>query len=188
MTKDDKRTLTPRLRFPEFRRDYDWAVGPLADVADFVNEKTPVSKLNASDYVSTETLLPDYGGITPASKLPSTASVTRYQVDDVLISNIRPYLKKVWQADRNGGASNDVIVVRAKNALSKSYLSLFLKTDAFIAYVMSGAKGLKMPRGDIDSMREYLVGYPGEREQQKIVDCLTSLDDLIAAQGGKWSR
>jgi hypothetical protein len=76
------------------------------NAAYFVNEKTPVCKLVANDYVSTKNLLPDYGGMTPASKLPPTGSVTRYQVDDVLVSNIRPYLKKVWHSDRNGGRSD----------------------------------------------------------------------------------
>lgn len=147
-------TATPRLRFPEFREKGDWTVDQLVDVADFVNEKTAVSNLVASDYVSTENLLPDYGGMTPASRVPPTGSVTRYKRGDVLISNIRPYLKKVWLADRDGGASNDVIVVRAKPSLSEAYLSLTLKNDAFISYVMGSAKGLKMPRGDVDSMRE----------------------------------
>lgn len=144
-----------------------------------------MANISTTNYISTENLLPDYLGMSAASKLPTIGSVTRYQVGDVLISNIRPYLKKVWQADRNGGVSNDVIVVRAKSALSKAYLSFILKNDSFISYVMRGAKGVKMPRGDVDSMREYPVGYPREREQRKIADCLTSLDELIATQGRK---
>jgi len=185
MPNDADRTLTPKRRFPEFRKSEGWAVGPLVELADFVNEKIPVSTLVATDYVSTENLLPDHGGMSPSLKLPPSGSVTRYKSDDVLISNIRPYLKKVWHADREGGASNDVIVVRAKSTLSRPFLSLTLKNDAFIAYVMRSAKGLKMPRGDIDAMREYSVAYPDLAEQKKIADCLASLDELVASQGGK---
>lgn len=185
MVKQGKKTMVPKLRFPEFRESGDWSVDPLAEMANFVNEKVPLSGVSTSEYVSTENLLPDCGGVVAASKLPTVGAVTQYRDGDVLISNIRPYLRKVWQADRNGGASNDVIVVRAKAALSSSFLASVLKSDAFIGYVMAGAKGVKMPRGDVDSMRKYPVAHPCEREQKKVADCLTSLDEVIAAQGRK---
>jgi type I restriction enzyme S subunit len=185
VAKEPRPTVVPKLRFPEFRHGEKWNVGSLADLAEFVNEKTPLSNVSTTEYVSTENLLPDCGGVIAASKLPTVNSVTRYRVGDILISNIRPYLKKVWHADRNGGASNDVIVVRAQRSLSSAFLASILKADSFIAYVMLAAKGVKMPRGDVASMRQYLFGYPGVREQQKIADCLASLDELIAAQGRK---
>ena len=185
MAKAEKTAVVPRMRFPEFRGCNDWSVDPLAEVANFVNEKIPLTGVSITEYVSTENLLQDYSGVSTASKLPTVGSVTRYQDGDVLISNIRPYLRKVWHADRNGGASNDVIVVRADAALSSSFLASVLKSETFIGYVMAGAKGVKMPRGDVDLMRQYPVAYPCEREQQKIADCLTSLDELIAAQGQK---
>jgi type I restriction enzyme S subunit len=183
--KDAKSMVTPRLRFPEFRNHISWGVDYLVEVARFVNDKAPVSESSETDYVSTQNLLSDYGGKTRALKLPTTGAATRYWIGDVLVSNIRPYLKKIWIADQDGYASNDVIVVRAKQKLSKTYLSLVLKNDAFITYVMRGAKGVKMPRGDIDSMRDYPVAYPSPTEQQKIADCLTSLDEVIVAQGRK---
>ena len=150
-----------------------------------MNEKIPLSIISSEKYVSTENLLADYGGVVAASKLPAVGSVTRYRVGDVLISNIRPYLKKVWYADQDGGASNDVIVARAKGALSSAFLACVLGSNSFIAYVMLGARGVKMPRGDVESIRHYQVGYPGAAEQQKITDCLKSLNEVIAAQARK---
>ncbi len=185
MATEGEAAVVPRLRFPEFREDDAWGVDALSTVADFVNKKISVSSVSTANYVSTENLLPNYGGVAEASKLPATGSVTRYQLGDVLISNIRPYLKKVWHANQDGGASNDVMVVRAKGGLSRAFLASVLKSDAFIEYVMRGAKGVKMPRGDVDSMRQYPVGHPGAAEQQKIADCLTSLDEVITAQGRK---
>lgn len=185
MAKQGAKTTVPRLRFPEFQDAGEWTIGELEGVANFVNEKISVSTLSTCDYISTENLLPDYGETVVSTKLPDVASVTRYKCGDVLISNIRPYLKKVWRADKDGGASNDVIVVRAKTSLSEAFLSLVLRNDAFIAYVMESAKGVKMPRGDIGAMRQYPLAYPTPSEQQKIADCLTSLDEVIAAQGRK---
>ena len=180
-----KPALVPKLRFPEFRDAEGWDADELGVVADFVNEKIPVERIELANYVSTENLLADYGGVTRASKLPTTGSVTRYRPDDTLVSNIRPYLKKVWVADKEGGASNDVIVIRAKQRLLKQYFSCLLKNDAFIDYVMTGAKGVKMPRGDIGSMKAYPTRYPSKPEQQKIAECLSSVDELMAAQARK---
>jgi len=91
-------------------------------------------------------------------------------------------LKKVWVADTEGGASNDVIVIRATPSVLPQYVSCLLKNDAFIDYVMKTAKGLKMPRGDVNSMKAYPAPYPSKVEQLKIADCLSSVDELIAAQ------
>lgn len=185
MNKPAKKSLVSKLRFPEFREAGEWEAESLETVAAFVNEKITVELVALENYVSTENILPDYGGIDKASKLPTTGSVTWFKLNDTLFSNIRPYLKKVWTSDKEGGASNDVIVIRAEQRLLPQYLSGLLKNDTFINYVMSGAKGVKMPRGDIGSIRAYPVPYPSKSEQQKIADCLSSLDDLISAQAQK---
>lgn len=184
-TGEAKPALVPKLRFPEFRGAEGWDADALEKVADFVNEKVPIERVALESYVSTENILSEYSGVAKASKLPATGSVTRYKPNDTLVSNIRPYLKKVWVADIEGGASNDVIVIRAKEKLLPQYLSCLLKNDSFIDYVMTGAKGVKMPRGDIGSMKAYPTLYPAQTEQQKIADCLSSLDELIGAQARK---
>jgi type I restriction enzyme S subunit len=175
----------PRLRFPEFQEGEEWDADELGEISEFVNEKIPLEQIAIENYVSTENILPEYGGVARASKLPAVGSVTRFRTNDTLVSNIRPYLKKVWVADKDGGASNDVIVIRAKQRLLPKYFSLLLKNDAFIDYVMTGAKGVKMPRGDIGLMKEYSALYPRKAEQQKIADCLASLDELITLEAQK---
>lgn len=183
----EKQALVPRLRFPEFRDADEWEPKKLGDkdVSSFVKKRVSVDELSLDSYISTENILPDFGGKKCASKLPSSGSFTKYKPDDILIANIRPYLKKVWVADRNGAASNDVIVVRPIKEIRKPFLASHLKNDSFIDYVMKGAKGVKMPRGDISLMKEYPVAVPGPEEQQKVADCLSSLDTLIAAQAEK---
>ncbi len=175
----------PQLRFPEFHGTEGWNADGLGDVTDFVNEKIPLERVALENYVSTENILPDFGGVARASKLPTTGSVTRYRPNDTLVSNIRPYLKKVWVADKEGGASNDVIVIRAKQRLLPQYLSCLLKNDVFIDFVMTGAKGVKMPRGDVGSMKAYPSLYPTKPEQERIAECLNSLDNLITTQTQK---
>lgn len=176
----------PKYRFKEFEKDGEWVEDKLVEIAVFVNEKLQLENVSINSYVSTENLLSDYAGVSIASKLPASGNFTKYRNGDVLISNIRPYLKKVWLADKDGACSNDVIVIRAKTKVTDIFLSCLLKNGLFISYIMKGAEGVKMPRGDKDSIREYPISYPREKgEQQKIAACLTSLDVLITAQAEK---
>jgi type I restriction enzyme S subunit len=180
-------TNVPNYRFPEFLEDGGWVEKKLGDkeVSYFVNEKTSVDKLNVNSYVSTENMLPEFSGVSTSSKLPSLGNFTKFKNGDILISNIRPYLKKVWKADKIGGASNDVLVFRYGSEVLSEFLECIIKNEAFINYVMEGAKGVKMPRGDKDYMQKYIVFIPSKMEQQKIASCLSSLDDLITAQTEK---
>jgi type I restriction enzyme S subunit len=173
----------PKYRFKEFEKDGEWVEKTLGEVAKFVNEKTSLENLSINNYISTENLLPEYAGVVSASKLPASGNFTKYKEEDILISNIRPYLKKVWYSDKQGGCSNDVFVVRAKSEINKVFLSFLLKNDDFINYVMIGAKGVKMPRGDKDLISKHPISFPNNKpEQQKIASCLSSLDALITAQ------
>ena len=176
----------PKLRFKEFEDSGEWEENVLKEVTTFVHEKTQLKTLSIDSYISTENLLSNYAGVTLASKLPSSGNFTKYQKGDILISNIRPYLKKVWFADKNGACSNDVIVIRGKSLVLDIFLSFLLRNDDFINYIMKSAEGVKMPRGDKDSIKEYLISFPKEKsEQQKIADTLSSIDDLINAQSQK---
>ncbi|MBG8952532.1 hypothetical protein F7O41_00525 [Vibrio cholerae] len=119
----------PQLRFLEFKDGPEWSKKKLSDpkVAIFVKEKGKVSSLTLDTYISTENILPDYQGVVTASKLPPSGSFTLYKNNDVLISNIRPYLKKVWHADKVGAASNDILVIRAGSDVKSLYLLYLLK-------------------------------------------------------------
>jgi type I restriction enzyme S subunit len=177
----------PRYRFKEFANDGDWEEKKLGDkeVSFFVSEKISVNKLNINSYISTENMFPEFSGVSVASKLPSSGSFTKFNNGDILISNIRPYLKKVWKSDKTGGASNDVLVFRSGSEVLSQFLEFIFKNEVFINYVMESAKGVKMPRGDRDSMQKYIVFIPSKFEQQKIASCLSSLDELITAEAEK---
>ena len=179
----------PKLRFPQFKDCEGWEVVELMNIGYFVKEKIEVLNLNPEDYISTENLLSDYSGVTISNKLPTTEKVTAFQKNDILISNIRPYLKKVWVADKDGGASNDIVVIRAKSNINTSFLSSVIKNDDFINYMMKGAKGLKMPRGDLGLIPIFPVAVPSDpKEQQAIADCLSSLDKLISEENEQIGR
>ena len=151
----------------------------LQDICSYVKTKVETSNYSIEDYISTENMLPEKGGITVASSFPS-GKVTEFQENDILISNIRPYFKKIWKADRRGCCSNDVLCIRANNNVDAEFLYYLLSQDLFFAYVMSGANGSKMPRGDKQQIMNWEIELPSEKEdQRRIASILSSLDRKI---------
>ena len=130
----------------------------LSSIAYYVTDKISSNDISLAEYITTDCILQNKKGRAVATNLPpQPCSLIRYQRGDVLIANIRPYLKKVWFADINGGASPDVLVLRAKNGHSPSFLYAILLQDSFFDYVMQGTKGSKMPRGDKEQILRYEI-------------------------------
>lgn len=151
----------------------------LLEICDYVKSKINIANLTEDNYISTENMLPNKGGIVRASNLPSLNQTQSYSVGDVLISNIRPYFKKIWLADTFGGCSNDVLVLRAKNGVCKKFLYYALANDDFFNYAMSTSKGTKMPRGDKAAIMQYEINYFSCDIQEKIAGILESIDKKI---------
>ena len=178
--KGSKNLNVPPLRFPEFSGE--WEKRTLEDVSEFSKERMNTQNLSSDNYVATENMLHDYQGIIEASSVPTNTNVIKFNKGDVLLSNIRPYLKKVWFADKNGGCSADVFVFKALSACIPDFLHYIIANDRFINFAMSGAKGVKMPRGDKEQMKTYEIGLPSIEEQKKIAKLLSLLDERITTQ------
>ena len=177
---EQKKLNVPNLRFKEFQGE--WEKCTLEDVINFSTTRVNSSELNKDNYVSTENMLQDYQGIVKAKSVPEDVNVVSFSCGDILISNIRPYLKKVWKATFNGGCSSDVFVLKANDNIESGYLHYVIANDKFINFVMSGAKGVKMPRGDKKQMETYSLSLPQIQEQHKIARLLSLLDERIATQ------
>ena len=141
----------------------------LCEISEFVVDKINSSKLALTDYVTTDSLLQNKRGRECAQNLPPVpCTLTSFKKGDVLVANIRPYLKKVWLADKDGGCSSDVLVFRATNGHSSLFLYAVLMQDAFFDYVMQGAKGSKMPRGDKSQIMRYELPTFSSLEEKNI--------------------
>lgn len=151
----------------------------LSKICSYVKEKVFVDTLTKSNYISTENMKPDKGGILDAASLPSVIQTQGYRIGDVLVSNIRPYFKKIWLAKDNGGCSNDILVMRANKEIYPEFLYYVLSDDAFFEYSMATSNGTKMPRGDKSAIMKYHVPVFDFETQKKIAGVLGDIDGKI---------
>ena len=140
-----------------------WRMGTLGEIADYVNVKGDISLFSENTYISTENMLKDKKGIFSATSLPFMGKGTVFQKEDILISNIRPYFKKIWKATFEGCCSNDVLCLRARKNFDSHLLYYAIERDVFFDYVMAGSNGVKMPRGDKEWIMKYPIVIPNER-------------------------
>jgi len=132
-----------------------WRVGKVADLCEYSSKRIPINELSLDSYISTENMLQNRAGVIEANNLPIIGSVTKFEIGNILISNIRPYFKKIWLASFNGGCSNDVLCFSPNENIPPLYLYQILEKDNFFDYVMAGSKGTKMPRGD----KQWIMNY-----------------------------
>lgn len=152
----------------------------LETIAYYAKEKVLVDGLTTNNYISTENMQSNKGGVKDASILPNMVQTQGYVKGDVLVSNIRPYFKKIWYAREDGGCSNDVLVIRAKEGIDSRFLYYVLADDTFFDYSTATSKGTKMPRGDKKAIMKYQVPCFELNIQRKIANILGNIDNKIA--------
>lgn len=152
----------------------------LRTIAPFATDRIDFGKISMSDYITTDNMLQDFEGIRQYDGDPQTGNVMEYKCGDILISNIRPYLKKIWLADRDGGCNSDVMVFRPTSEVLPEFAYYMLSRQTFIDYVMSDVKGMKMPRGNKDNIIRYTIPVPLLEIQHQIVKEISAHKTKIA--------
>ena len=149
-------------RFSSTRSDV--TAGVLADICSYSKDKVPVSNLNNSNYYSTENMHSGKKSAVDAATLPTIAQTTKCRKGDVLISNIRPYFKKIVYCQFDCGCSTDVLCFCPKEPMLSAFLFSTLYADHFFDFMVAGAKGTKMPRGDKQQIMTYPIYLPSADE------------------------
>lgn len=154
----------------------------LKQICSYSNERISINDMSVADYISTDNLLQNCEGAKSYDGVPNINSAVKYEKGDILLSNIRPYLKKIWFADKNGGCSPDVLVIRI---YSQEYLPEYvyhaIARQKFFDFVMTDVKGMKMPRGNKDNIMRYKIPAISLAEQQQVVNQIHKYTEQIDA-------
>ena len=157
---------------------FNFADSTLNTIAPFATKSIKYSDIESESYITTDNMLQNKLGVIPFEGFANISSITEYKPEDILISNIRPYLKKIWFANKEGGCSKDVLVLRSAD--TSKYLPKFifymLRRDVFFDYIMEGKKGIKMPRGNKEDIMKYKIPMPDIDEQKHIVTQIEVLE------------
>lgn len=146
----------------------------ISEISMLANKKIKTSLLTTINYVSTKNMLPNFAGISESERIP-TGSATEFIKNDILISNINPYSKKIWYSDKHGGCSNDVLVIRCNKTIMSKYVFYMLNNEKFINYYAKTIKGTTIPRGDKNCLLNYQFNVPEYDVQQHIVNIISIL-------------
>ncbi|GAA9643674.1 hypothetical protein HCM135_06190 [Helicobacter pylori] len=127
----------------------------LQDYATLINDTIQSNEIN--HYITTDNMCQNLGGIDTFKNINiPQGKVRSFQKDDVLLSNIRLYFRKVYRAKQKGGCSSDVLVFRAKH-IDSTTLFAILSSQIFTDYACSGSQGSKMPRGNKTHMMNFKI-------------------------------
>ncbi|MDH1334569.1 restriction endonuclease subunit S [Comamonas thiooxydans] len=160
--------------------EVEWKM--LGEIAEYSKSRISFDRINEDNYVGVDNLLQNRAGKTKSNYTPTSGNLTEFRAGDILIGNIRPYLKKIWHSDRIGGTNGDVLVIRPTHEnINSRYLYQVLADDNFFEYDMQHAKGAKMPRGNKDEILKYRIPLPSLSEQARIVAILDKFDALTTS-------
>jgi type I restriction enzyme S subunit len=153
------------------------------EVAAYSRTRIDANKLDGESYVGVDNLLQDKQGKATSNHVPSAGKLTQYLDGDILLGNIRPYLRKIWRATNKGGTNGDVLVIRInedeKRNLCSDFLYHVLASEEFFGYNVQHSKGAKMPRGDKKAIMKYRISVPKMSEQKRIVSILDKFEALV---------
>lgn len=178
--------LVPKLRFPEFRKAGGWELKTGNRLFDQINDRNPEPGLPVLAITQEHGAIPrhmiDYHVLVTEKSIESYKVV---QVGDFIIS-LRSFQGGIEYSQYHGICSPAYVILRMRGEGSDAYFKHYLKTDRFIQILTKNLEGLRDGKMvSYAQFSELLVPVPAPAEQQKIAECLSSVDELMAAQARK---
>ena len=153
----------------------------LSKAVKYSERRVAANKVSLSNFITTDNILQNKAGVIEATGLPpSNSAMPGYEARNILVGNIRPYLKKIWFANQSGGCSADVLVFEVSSYYDPKFIYYSMFRDDFFDHIMRGSKGTKMPRGDKNQILDFSIPNFKLKEQEQIASVLSSLDSKIS--------
>ena len=157
----------------------NWRMGTLSEICGYSKDKVDIDDLTLDTYYSTENMQPNRQGAVQATTLPTIKQTTACKKGDVLISNIRPYFKKILYCFSDCGCSTDVLCFVPNKTDYSAFLYCALYADKFFDYMVAGSKGTKMPRGDKQQIMVYPICIPSAEYIEKFNQAVAPMLETV---------
>jgi type I restriction enzyme S subunit len=184
---EKKKSVAPRLRFPEFRDAGPWEVKRLGEIGTIIKGKG-ISKSDISEQGSLPCIR--YGELYThySEVVRSVGSFTNVDAADLVLSEENDVI-----IPASGETMEDIATascVTTKGVALGGDLNIFRSpvNGVFLAYYIRGtlkpaiakiAQGISVVHLYPAQLAQLQLGVPHSEEQQKIADCLSSLDEVI---------
>ncbi|MEX5266357.1 restriction endonuclease subunit S [Kocuria sp. CPCC 204721] len=136
--------------------------------------------------VALESIVSGTGQLVDEPWVDSSGPGNLYMPGDILYGKLRPYLAKVWVADRSGNYVGDFVRITPRSSFNNQFLKYVILTPYFTSKASAESVGSKMPRTEWDSLKRIKVPAPRITEQRHIADYLdhetAEIDAFIADQ------
>lgn len=157
----------------------DWRTGSLSEICGYSKDKVNIEDLTLETYYSTENMQPNRQGAVQATTLPTIKQTIACKKGDVLISNIRPYFKKIIYCFADCGCSTDVLCFVSNKSEYSAFLYCALYSDKFFDYMVAGSKGTKMPRGDKQQIMMYPICIPSTEYVEQFSKIVAPMLEIV---------
>ncbi|MCD4674165.1 MAG: restriction endonuclease subunit S [Anaerolineaceae bacterium] len=191
MKQEKKRQLTPKLRFPEFRDAPEWEEKQLKDISSSIfdgTHQTPTYTTEGVPFYSVENIISGNKNkfISRDDYIVAT-SKNKPEKGDILFTRIGKIgYTQVVTWDHDFSVYVTLAVIKQSKSFDSYYLHCFMQSNRYQAEIRKKSLlNAVPPKINMDSLRDTEILLPEPSEQQRIADCLASLDELITAQNQK---
>ena len=195
MSNKDKAPLFPKLRFPGFRDAREWERAVLGELSEVVRGGSPrpidgflTTAVDGLNWLKIGDVDKAAKYVTHTAEKVRTEALSKTRVvspGDLILSNSmsfgRPYILQITTCIHDGW----IAITRIARKVERDFLYYFISAPNSQSYFVDNAAGSGVQNLNADIIKALPVCYPCSPEQQKIADCLSSLDALIAAQARK---
>lgn len=176
----------PKLRFPEFKKSESWLFVGGSELFE------PITNKNHNGDLPILAITQEHGAIPrdqiDYSVIATDKSIQSYKIVEIgdFIISLRSFQGGIEYSNYKGICSPAYIILRKKGDIESNFYRHYFKSPQYIKDLNKNIEGIRDGKMvSYDQFSKILIPLPKEKEQQQIADCLSSLDNLIAAQNNK---
>ncbi|WP_319560718.1 restriction endonuclease subunit S [Marispirochaeta sp.] len=159
----------------------NWKVTQLSNIADIERKSiSPDNIVNGTFYVGLEHISSAGNFVDVSDVSNGDLASNKFVFDEkhVLFGKLRPYLNKIARPNFSGICSTDILPIRPRKELDRSFLYYWLRTPEMVGLSTNRSSGANLPRLSPKELAKFPIPLPPFPEQKRIAAILDQADAL----------